>query len=199
MHGALLTTTVNPTFRWPRPCSAARQHPVMAAMHACTVAASDGGMSPGLLDSGISSGCQLLHNQHAAFSHARHVVTSGALPLLQPFLAPPYPWMCGYTGREECFMRVEKWGSRPAWLKPAEPLEMSAIRQWLYALRRALNPKQMQAYHVRVDVHRAVCRTTAHGLCACILMASVAVHNPTQLHEYEFTGQHNTRPGGCCP
>jgi hypothetical protein len=62
-------------------------------------------------------------------------------------------------------MRVEKWGSRPAWLKPADPLEMSAIRQWLYALRRGLNPKQMQAYHVR-DSHvrdsrgRAVCTST---------------------------------------
>jgi hypothetical protein len=68
---------------------------------------------------------------------------------LQPFLAPPYPWTCDYAGREECFSRVEQWGSRPAWLKPADAMERSAIRQWLFAVRRGLNQKQLQAYQVR--------------------------------------------------
>lgn len=68
--------------------------------------------------------------------------------LLQPFLAPPYPWLSGYAGREECFSRVEQWGSRPAWLKPVDAAERAAIRQWLFAVRRGLNQKQMQAYKV---------------------------------------------------
>lgn len=67
---------------------------------------------------------------------------------LQPYLAPPYPWADHYNGREECFSRVDKWGSRPSWLKPADAIERCALRQWLFAVRRGLNQKQMQAYKV---------------------------------------------------
>lgn len=71
-------------------------------------------------------------------------------PCLQPYLAPPYPWTHDYIGHEECFSRVEQWGSRPRWLKPADAIERSALRQWLFAVRRGLNQKQMQAYKVRM-------------------------------------------------
>lgn len=43
---------------------------------------------------------------------------------------------------------MEAWGRRPRWLKPADAAERSALRQWLFAVRRGLNPKQLQAYKV---------------------------------------------------
>jgi hypothetical protein len=97
-------------------------------------------------------GCYFLFSDH------RHLPTVACC--LQPYLAPPYPWTDHYNGREECFSRVDKWGSRPSWLKRADAIERSALRQWLFAVRRGLNQKQMQAYKVCVDTWCTKC----HGV-----------------------------------